>query len=209
MKTTTSKAAFLTAVLLALTLSGGAYAQNAALITAAGQKQMLNDPGTPLLGALHANITVVEYFDYNCSYCRKLAPAFGELVARDRGVAVLYKEWPIFHGVSTYAARLALATQWQGKYLQAHDALISAPRLAQEGQVDDTLRQAGIDMTRLKADLAAHGAAIDEILKRNELEANALNLRGTPGLVVGRYVVSDVDSLESLQADVAHARQPL
>ena len=209
MKTTTSKAAFLTAVLWGLTLSQGTYAQTAALITAAGQKQMLNDPGTPLLGASHANITVVEYFDYNCSYCRKLAPAFGELVARDRGVAVLYKEWPIFHGVSTYAARLALATQWQGKYLQAHDALISAPRLAQEGQVDDTLRQAGIDMTRLKSDLAAHGAAIDEILKRNELEANALNLRGTPGLVVGRYVVSDVDSLERLQADVAHARQPL
>lgn len=208
MKTTTSKAAFLAAV---MTVMAGAQtsAQDVALITLAGQKQMLNDPGSPVLGAARANITVVEYFDYNCSYCRKLAPAFGELVAKDRGVAVLYKEWPIFHGVSTYAARLALATQWQGKYIQAHDALISAPRLAQEAQVDDTLRQAGIDMTRLKADLAAHGAAIDEILKRNELEANALNLRGTPGIVVGRYVVSDVDSLESLQSAVNHARKAL
>lgn len=194
-----------------MTVMAGAQtnAQDVALITLAGQKQMLNDPGSPVLGAARANITVVEYFDYNCSYCRKLAPAFGELVAKDRGVAVLYKEWPIFHGVSTYAARLALATQWQGKYIQAHDALISAPRLAQEAQVDDTLRQAGIDMTRLKADLAAHGAAIDEILKRNELEANALNLRGTPGIVVGRYVVSDVDSLESLQSAVNHARKAL
>ena len=208
MKTTTSKAAFLAAV---MTVMAGAQtsAQDVALITLAGQKQMLNDPGSPVLGAARANITVVEYFDYNCSYCRKLAPAFGELVAKDRGVAVLYKEWPIFHGVSTYAARLALATQWQGKYIQAHDALISAPRLAQEAQVDDTLRQAGIDMTRLKADLAAHGAAIDEILKRNELEANALNLRGTPGIIVGRYVVSDVDSLESLQSAVNHARKAL
>ncbi len=208
MKTTTSRAAFLAAV---MTVMAGAQtnAQDVALITLAGQKQMLNDPGSPVLGAARANITVVEYFDYNCSYCRKLAPAFGELVAKDRGVAVLYKEWPIFHGVSTYAARLALATQWQGKYIQAHDALISAPRLAQEAQVDDTLRQAGIDMTRLKADLAAHGAAIDEILKRNELEANALNLRGTPGIVVGRYVVSDVDSLESLQSAVNHARKAL
>lgn len=208
MKTTTSKAAFLAAV---MTVMAGAQtsAQDVALITLAGQKQMLNDPGSPVLGAARANITVVEYFDYNCSYCRKLAPAFGELVAKDRGVAVLYKEWPIFHGVSTYAARLALATQWQGKYIQAHDALISAPRLAQEAQVDDTLRQAGIDMTRLKADLAAHGGAIDEILKRNELEANALNLRGTPGIIVGRYVVSDVDSLESLQSAVNHARKAL
>jgi protein-disulfide isomerase len=208
MKTTTSKAAFLAAVMMVMA-GAQTSAQDVALITLAGQKQMLNDPGSPVLGAARANITVVEYFDYNCSYCRKLAPAFGELVAKDRGVAVLYKEWPIFHGVSTYAARLALATQWQGKYIQAHDALISAPRLAQEAQVDDTLRQAGIDMMRLKADLAAHGAAIDEILKRNELEANALNLRGTPGIVVGRYVVSDVDSLESLQSAVAHARKAL
>jgi protein-disulfide isomerase len=209
MKTTTSKAAILAAAVLALTGSGAAYAQNVALITVAGQKQMLEDPGIPLLGAPRANITVVEYFDYNCSYCRKLAPAFGALVAKDPGVAVLYKEWPIFRGVSTYAARSALATQWQGKYLQAHDALISAPRLATEALVDECLRQAGIDMPRLKADLAAHGAAIDLILRRNEMEASALNLRGTPGLVVGRYVVSDVDSLESLQADVDHARKPL
>ena len=208
MKTTTSKVTLLVAVLLGL-VGTAAGAQDVALITLAGQKQMLNDPGTPLLGATHANVTVVEYFDYNCSYCRKLAPAFGELTAKDPSVAVLYKEWPIFHGVSAYAARLALATQWQGKYLQAHDALISAPRLTQEGQVDDTLRQAGIDMTRLKADLSAHGAAIDEILKRNELEANALNLRGTPGIVVGRYVVGGVDSLESLQSAVDHARKPL
>lgn len=183
------------------------HAEDVAQVTAAGQKQMLAAPGTQVLGSEHADITVVEYFDYNCSYCRKLAPAFGELVAHDPNVAVLYKEWPIFRGVSTYAARSALAAQWQGKYLQAHDALMKAPRLAQQAQVDATLQATGVDMARLKADLDAHGAAIDQLLKRNESEANALSLRGTPGLVVGRYVVGDVGDLQALESAVDHARR--
>jgi protein-disulfide isomerase len=207
MKTTMSKPAFLAAAMLAVTLTSTTRGQDVALVTAAGQKQMLADPGSPILGSPRANITVVEYFDYNCSYCRKLAPAFATLVGKDRDVAVLYKEWPIFGGVSTYAARAALAAQWQGKYLQAHDALISAPRLAEEAQVDITLQKAGIDMMRLKADLATHGAAIDQLLNRNQIEANALNLRGTPGIVVGRYVVSNIGDLQGLETAVDHARK--
>jgi protein-disulfide isomerase len=202
-----SKATLVTAAMLALTLASTTRAQGVALVTSAGQQQMLADPGTPTLGSPRANITVVEYFDYNCSYCRKLAPAFGTLVGKDREVAVLYKEWPIFGGVSVYAAKAALATQWQGKYLAAHDALMSAPRLATEAQVDGTLLQAGIDMARLKADLAAHGTAIDQLLNRNQIEAKALNLRGTPGIVVGRYVVSNIGDLQGLEGAVDHARK--
>jgi protein-disulfide isomerase len=207
MKTTMSKTPFATAAVLALTFAATIRSQEVALVTAAGQKQMLADPGSPILGSPRANVTVVEYLDYNCSYCRKLAPAFGTLVGKDRDVAVLYKEWPIFGGVSVYAAKAALATQWQGKYLVAHDALISAPRLATEVQVDGALLRAGIDMARLKADLAAHGAAIDQLLNRNQIEANALNLRGTPGIVVGRYVVSNIGDLQGLESAVDHARK--
>jgi protein-disulfide isomerase len=207
MKTTMSTPRILAAAALALTLASTTRAQDVALVTAAGQKQMLADPGSPILGSPRANITVVEYFDYNCSYCRKLAPAFDTLVGKDHEVAVLYKEWPIFGGVSIYAARAALAAQWQGKYLQAHDALISAPRLAEEAQVDNTLLRAGIDMMRLKVDLAAHSAAIDQLLSRNQIEANALNLRGTPGIVVGRYVVSNIGDLQGLETAVDHARK--
>jgi protein-disulfide isomerase len=204
-----SKTVLWAAGMLALASLSLARAQDVAQVTTAGQKQMLTDPGTPTLGSMHANITVVEYFDYNCSYCRKLAPAFGELVGKDHTVAVLYKEWPILRGISRYAARLALATQWQGTYLQAHDALMSAPRLVQEAQVDATLQAAGVDMARLKADLGAHGAAIDQLLRRNEIEANALSLRGTPGIVVGRYVVANIGDLEGLRSAVEHARKSL
>jgi protein-disulfide isomerase len=208
MKSTMSTAGFVTAAMLVLTaLASTSRAQDAALVTAAGQKQILTDPGAPLFGSTHANITVVEYFDYNCSYCRKLAPAFGALVGKDANVAVLYKEWPIFGGVSKYAARSALAAQWQGKYLQAHEALMSAPRLAQDAQVDAALQRAGIDMPRLKKDLEVHGVAIDQLLDRNQIEANALNLQGTPGLVVGQYVVWNIGDLQGLESAVDHARK--
>jgi len=183
------------------------HAQDVAEVTVAGQKQMLTEPGTPLLGAAHPNITVVEYFDYNCSYCRKLAPAFGELVGKDHKVAVLYKEWPIFGGVSAYAAKSALAAQWQGKYLQAHDALISGSRLTDEAQVDATLQRAGVDLGRLKSDLDAHAREINQLLDRNQIEASALNLRGTPGMVVGRFVVPRIGDLQSLETAVDLARK--
>jgi protein-disulfide isomerase len=195
------------AILVLTTFASQSFAQNSALVTAAGQKQVLTDPGVPLLGSPHPNITVVEYFDYNCGYCRKLAPAFGALVGKDPSVAVLYKEWPIFGGVSKYAARSALAAQWQGKYLQAHEALMGAPRLAQEAQVDMALQQAGIDMSRLKKDLETHGSAIDQLLQRNEMEAGALDMKGTPGLMAGRFVVWNIGDLQGLQEAVDNARK--
>jgi protein-disulfide isomerase len=207
MKTTMSRNACFLGALLALCAAATCFAQDAAVVTAAGQKQMLTDPGTPTLGAARPDLTVVEYFDYNCGYCRALAPAFDTLVGKDHNVAVLYKEWPIFRGVSAYAAKSALAAQYQGKYLQAHEALMNGPRLAQESQVDATLQRAGINMARLKADLASHGQEIDQLLRRNEVEANALNLQGTPGIVVGKFVVHNIGDLQALETAIDHARK--
>ena len=152
---------------------------------------------------------MVEYFDYNCPYCRKLAPSIHALVKNDHKVAVVFKEWPIFGGISVYAARSALASQWQwqGKYLTAHDALIRAPRLSQAAEVDETLRRAGINLTELKKTLAAHGAQIDAILARNNAEAHSLGMRGTPGLLVGRDVSTGIGDLAALQMAIAEARR--
>src|SRR5271154_1537540 len=136
-------------------------ARPASPISAEAQKRILNEPGVPILGSANADVTVVEYFDYNCPYCKALAPAFRPFIDQDHAAAVLYKEWPIFGGVSIYAAQAALAANYQGKYLQAHDALISAPRLAENSQVDEALRAAGIEMNRLKKDLDTHGASIN------------------------------------------------
>jgi protein-disulfide isomerase len=82
---------------------------------------------------------------------------------------------------------------------------MSAPRLSQALQVDETLRKAGIDMAQLKRDLDVHGAQIDAILTRNDTEAHALGMRGTPGLLVGRAVSTGIGDLAGLQAAVADA----
>jgi protein-disulfide isomerase len=182
-------------------------AQSPPLITVEAQKHILREPGAPLLGSAGADVTVVEYFDYNCPFCKALAPAFHPFIEKDRAAAVLYKEWPVFGGVSVYAAQSALAANFQGKYLQAHDALMSAPRLAENKQVDAALRGAGIDMAQLKKDLATHKASIDGLLMRNDAEARSLGLRGTPGVLVSRRIVSGISDLATLQSAVAVSRR--
>jgi protein-disulfide isomerase len=187
--------------------SAGAEAATVVAIPAEQQRSILKDSGTAVLGVENPDVTVVEYFDYNCPYCRKLAPNIHALVNNDHKVAVVFKEWPIFGGISVYAARSALASQWQGKYLTAHDALIGAPRLSREAEVDETLQNAGIDLPELKRTLAAHGAQIDAILSRNDAEARSLGMRGTPGLLVGRDVATGIGDLAALQFAVAEARR--
>jgi protein-disulfide isomerase len=184
-----------------------ASAQSPPLISSETQKHVLAEPGVPTLGTAGADVTVVEYFDYNCPFCKALAPAFQPFVDKDHAAVVLYKEWPIFGGVSIYAAQSALAANYQHKYLQAHDALMNGPRLAENRQVDAELRAAGIDMAQLQKDLLAHKGAIDGLLKRNDTEAHGLGLRGTPGILIGRQIVLSISDLAALQSAVAVQRR--
>lgn len=193
---------------LALGVPTADGAQRSSRIAAEAEQRILREPGVPILGSANADVTVVEYFDYNCPFCRALAPVFHSFIDQDHAAAVLYKEWPIFGGVSVYAAQAALAANYQGKYVQAHEALIRAPRLEKNSQVDAVLQGAGIDMAQLKQDLVAHRASIDELLMRNDSEARDLGLHGTPGILVGRRIVSGISDLQALQSAVALSRHP-
>jgi protein-disulfide isomerase len=105
-----------------------------------------------------------------------------------------------------YAARSALAARWQGKYLPAHDALMNGSRLVQNDQVDATLKRAGINVDTLKKDQISHAKDIDALLSRNDAEAHALNLRGTPGVVIGRQLLPGIVDLNGLKQLVANSR---
>ena len=176
-------------------------------ITPAGLKQMLENPGTAAVGSPKPDVIIVEYFDYNCPFCKKLVPVLNAVLAQDHKVAILYKDWPILGDMSMYAAAFALAAGYQGKYRAAHDALIGGPRLAQTDQADGILQMAGIDIDTLKKDRTAHAAQIASLLARNDEEANALNLEGTPGLVVGRQVVPGIVDLPTLKKLIANSRR--
>jgi protein-disulfide isomerase len=191
-------------------LLGVAGAQEVQLITAEGQKQLLAHPGTDVAGPLIADVSIVEFFDYNCPYCKKQVPALKALLAQDPKVALIYKDWPILGAVSVYAASSALAAGYQGKYLAAHDALIGGPRLAKNEEVDAVLQGAGVNLDALKKDRIAHAKEISALLVRNDEEAHALDLEGTPGLVVGRQLVggiADLNSLKKLVDNTRHGRE--
>ena len=85
---------------------------------------VLRDPDIPVTGNPDGDITIVEYFDYNCPYCRKVAPELRQVVQDDGKVRLVLKDWPVLGEVSTVAARMVLASKYQDKYFQAHDALI-------------------------------------------------------------------------------------
>ena len=177
------------------------------LITLEGQKQMLANPGTEPVGSRQADVTIVEYFDYNCPYCKTVVPTLQALLAQDPKIALVYKDWPVVGPVSVYAASSALAAGWQGKYLVAHDALISGSRLGQNDQVDAILGKAGLNMDALKKDRTRHAREIAALLARNDSEAHALMLDGTPGFVVGLQLVPGVASLGFLKKLVANSRE--
>jgi protein-disulfide isomerase len=194
--------------LLALAPGGSAaMAEDVGAVPKSAEIAILRDPGTPAVGAADADVTLVEYFDYNCPFCKKLAPALQGLLKADARVALVYKDWPILGDVSAYAARSALAAGFQGKYLLAHDTLMGAARLASNSQVDSLLQHAGLNMVQLKADALSHGAVIDALLQRNDTEARALGIRGTPGLLVGRHIINGVYDVAGLGQAVAIARR--
>jgi protein-disulfide isomerase len=182
-------------------------AKVAPTITAQAAAAVAARPETPAAGAADGDVTIVEFLDYNCPFCKKTAPELQKLLRADQRVRILYKEWPIFGDVSEYAARSALAANWQGKFLAAHDALISAPQdLDETSQVDAILKGAGVDLRRLAEDRKLHAADIDADLARNAAEARSLGIRGTPAFLIGRQLVPLALTLEQLQHLAANAR---
>src|SRR5437879_4314378 len=85
---------------------------------------VLRDPDVPAAGNPDGDINIVEWFDYNCPYCRKIAPEIHQVVQDDGKVRLVLKDWPILGEVSKFGARMALAAQYQGKYMAAHDAVV-------------------------------------------------------------------------------------
>lgn len=183
-----------------------AASQDIVEVSAEGVKAILDQPEVAMAGARHPDVTMVEYFDYNCGYCKKLIPILRVLLAEDPKLAIVYKDWPIFGGSSVYAARCAVAAQWQGKYLIAHDALMKASRVSEDAQVDAILGGAGVDVVRLQRDLKTYASKIAAILLRNDSEAKALELQGTPGIMIGRQLMPGGAELPVFRQLIAAAR---
>jgi protein-disulfide isomerase len=170
------------------------------------EDDLLHDPNSPALGNPGGAVTVVEFFDYRCPYCRIMESRLQELLAQDKSVRLVLKDWPIFGGTSVYAARVAIAASWQGKYAPVHDALFTLPGTMDRDAVRNAAQKAGVDLARLDRDLSARGGEIDRILGKTDAEARLLRLQGTPGFVIGHSLVPGALSLEDLEHLVAKAK---
>jgi protein-disulfide isomerase len=168
---------------------------------------VLRDPEIPATGNINGDITIVEYYDYNCPYCRKIAPEINQVVQDDGKVRLVLKDWPILGEVSVIAARMALASKYQDKFIQAHEALIGVSSKLTEPRIRELLAGAGIDVDRATRDLATHGKAIDAIIARNSDQAVAFGFKGTPSFIVGKFRVPGILTMAQFEQVIADARK--
>jgi protein-disulfide isomerase len=168
---------------------------------------VLRDPDIAAAGNVNGDITIVEYFDYQCPYCRKVEPELGQVVHDDGKIRLVQKDWPILGPVSVTAARMALACKYQDKYLQAHEALMGVNSKLTEPRIRELLGAGGIDVDRASRDLAANAKAIDAILARNNEQATAFGFRGTPSFIVGKFRVPGVLTMAQFEQAIADARK--
>jgi protein-disulfide isomerase len=189
-----------------LGLKGAAWAQGSDdnVLTEA---LVLRDPDIPVAGNADGDITIVEYFDYNCPYCRKLEPELRQVVQDDGKVRLVLKDWPILGPVSVVAARMALATKYQDKFAAAHDALMGTASRLTEPRIRELLAGAGIDVDRAARDLETNAKAIDAILARNGDQATAFGFKGTPSFIVGKFRVPGVLTMAQFDQVIADARK--
>jgi protein-disulfide isomerase len=170
---------------------------------------VLRDPEIPAAGNLAGDITIVEYFDYQCPYCRKVEPELRQVVEDDGKVRLVFKDWPILGPASVTAARMALASRYQDKFIQAHDALIAVNSKLTEVRIREVMAEAGVDLGRLDKDLSRNAAAIDAVLTRNNDQAAAFDFRGTPSFIVGKFRVPGVLTMAQFGQVIADARKAL
>ncbi len=172
---------------------------------AARQHEVFDDPNTPVGGNPQGNVSLVEFFDYRCPYCKEVEPSLEALLGQDKELRFVYKEFPVLGPASVTAARAALAARKQGKYEAFHRAM-----MALKGQIDDdavfqVARSVGLDIGRLKRDMTE--PEISRALKANLNLAEALDISGTPGFVVGGQIVPGAISLDDLKQLIAAARK--
>ncbi|TIQ33554.1 MAG: DsbA family protein [Mesorhizobium sp.] len=181
-----------------------AEAAEARKVLKARADDIFQDGHSPVGGNAQGNVTLVEFFDYNCPYCRMMAPIMEQAVADDPQLRIVYKEFPILGPDSVFAAKAALAADKQGKYAAFHKALYAAKTRVTEAVVLKTAAEAGLDVERMKADMRQPD--IQASIDRNTELAQALRITGTPGFVAGDQIYPGATDLATLKTLVNQAR---
>ena len=169
-----------------------------------GLAKVRDDQGDPVMGNANGTITLYEFSDYNCGYCKRVFEPIQQLVRDNPDVRLVIKEFPILSQSSLVAAKAAIAAEMQGKFGDYHIAMMTY-----RGQITDAVvmrmaAQAGVDIEQLKSDMESSKTMA--IIQRTREAAAALEINGPPGLVVGDTVVPGAIGLDELVKLIAEER---
>jgi protein-disulfide isomerase len=170
---------------------------------AAHQGELLDAPNTPVGGNPDGDVTLVEFFDYRCAYCRRVVPSMRTLLDEDRGLRVVFKEFPVLGEDSVRAARAALASQQQDGYVPFHFALMAADDLSMQG-IRAAAAAVGLDPDRLEADMSS--PEVTAAIEANYELANQLGIEGTPAFVIGDQLIPGAVDKARLDQLIRQAR---
>jgi protein-disulfide isomerase len=173
------------------------------------RRYFTEDDLAPMVKPPNYDVTIVEYMDYQCPYCRATQGPLKQLLAKDHKVRVIFRDWPIFGDASVQAALAAIASTYQGKYLAFHDALMETPLPLNEAKIKAAAQTAGVDWDQLQKDKIRHSDEIEDLFQRNDKQAQLMGLEGTPGFIIGNVQSFGGMTLKQLETSVASARNEL
>jgi len=160
---------------------------------------LVADSSVPSIGPVDAPVTVIEFFDYHCGYCKRAFDGVMEIAKEHDGkVRTIFVELPILREESAHAARAALAAAKQGKYMEVHEAFMKNRGLLDEERINDLAAAAGVDVTKMREDMKA--PEINGMLAQYSAMANSVGISGTPAFLINGTMVSgaDMDRVNSL-----------
>jgi protein-disulfide isomerase len=169
------------------------------------RQTLTGNPADPVGGNPKGDVTIVEFFDYRCPYCKQVKPIVEQVLSQDRNVRVVYKEFPILGRDSLYASRAALASRAQGKYLAFHHALMGVRGQLNEEAVMTAARGSGLDVEKLKRDM--QDPAIEKMIAENHQLAERIGIRGTPAFIIGDELAPGAVDAGSLKSMIDKARK--
>ncbi|WP_233192732.1 DsbA family protein [Acidimangrovimonas sediminis] len=169
-------------------------------------EDVYRDPDAPVLGNARGDVTIAEFFDYQCPFCKKDYPVVSRFVKADGGVRLVMKDWPIFGPPSVRASHLVFGARELGQYETAFDALMRIRGALNETDVARVLRGAGIDVDKADAAYRRTRAKWDALLVRNAAQARAFGFNGTPAFAIGTVIYPGLMDAEALQRAVDSAR---
>ncbi|MBV9249353.1 MAG: thioredoxin domain-containing protein [Acetobacteraceae bacterium] len=189
----------------ALQTEEGQRQQAATRAAITANRDMLVTPNDPIAGNPKGDVTIVEFFDTRCPYCRKLEPSMAQFLSQDRGVRLVYKDLPILGPASVLGSRALLAAKRQGAYEKMREAVMKMPPdNTTPAMIQSEAQKLGLDTARLVRDM--EDPALQQQIDANLKLAHALEIQGTPALIIGSELVPGAVEVPELKRLVAQAR---